>query len=803
MIKNYLKITYRAFLRQKVYSLINVLGLAIGLTCFILIFLFITDELSYDQFHSKSERTYRMVEHFEQEGVGEHSASQPFPEGPALLNEYPGQIETYVRLFNFQAPTLALANVEKEKAFNEPRLYFADSTFFEVFDFEVISGDANTALDEPNSIVLTETMARKYFDGESPLGQFLQFQGNQNLKVTGVLADIPKNSHLEFDFLVSFSTLKNSYNGGYPRTWYWNPCWTYVVLAESASKANLEEQFPAFVQKYFPDFIVEDVRLELQPLEDIHLHSRLDYEMHANSNIENIYIFGAVAIFVLLIAAINFINLSTARATKRAKEVGVRKSMGCNRSQLIRQFIFESVLLTAFAVFLSLIIVALVLPPFNTLTEKALTIMILFEPITLLALVGLILVVGILAGFYPAFVLSSFNTVAVLKNNYQRPDGYNFRKVLVTLQFAISIILIVGTIFAIKQLQLLQSDDIGFNREHVLMIPVSQTPMGRHFKSFKNEALQSQYVQSMTAVEEIIGAKHQVNNYRFEGMDQSKPFPHFHIRHDFIKTMDIPMAAGRSYDETIQTDDSLALVVNEAMVRYMNWGTAQDAIGKRFYYRGQLRGRVVGIVRDYNFISKHHPIGPFVLALDLNPGAFNLFIKYVAVRVDGQNLTSAINDLGVAWSQFIPNRPFDYFFLEDRLNDSYKMEQKLSKVTMIFSGLAILVACLGLFGLATYSVEQRTKELGVRKVLGVSTAQIMMLLSKEFILLIFISFVVAVPVAYLLLNEWLSDFAFRVELQLWPFLIAGVLTFVVAMLTISYHALKASLINPVDTLKYE
>ena len=803
MLKNYFKITYRNFLKQKVYSLLNVGGLAIGLTCFILIFLYIQDELSYDRFHSQSDRTYRVLEHFESEGVGEHSASQPFPTGPTLKNDFPRQIQHAVRLFNFQSPTLALVNKAADKAFNESRLFFADSTFLDVFDFELIEGDRERALDEPNSILITESMARKYFVDEDPIGKVLEFQDSQSLQVTGILEDAPLNAHFQYDFIASFSSLKHWYNGTYPTTWYWNPCWTYIVLEENSSKEQLESYFPDFVLKYFPDFIKEDVWLELQPIEDIHLHSKLDYEIQANSDEKNIYIFGAVALFVLIIAAINFINLSTARATKRAKEVGVRKSLGSERSQLITQFIFESILMTFLAVIVALIIVAILLPAFNQLTEKTITLMTLLDPTFLLGLFGLALLVGFLSGFYPAFILSSFKTISVLKNIHQKTQGLNFRRVLVTAQFAISIFLIIGTIVALSQLQHLQNKDVGFDQENILMIPVIRSPMGQHYETFRNTAIQSSYIHSVTAVEEIVGAKHQVGNYQFEGMERSKPFPRFNIRHDFISTMNIELVAGRAYSREVVTDDTLALIVNESMVKAMGWGTPEEAIQKRYYRRNELRGKVIGVVKDYNFVSNHHPIGPIVLTLNTWPQAFNLFIKYVAVRVDGNNLPRAINDLEATWNSVLPNRPFDFFFLDDRLNDSYKVEQKLSQITILFSILAIFVACLGLFGLATFSVERRTKEIGVRKVLGISTAQILGLLSREFIYLIMIAFIVAIPVSYYLLQLWLNGFAFRISLQVWPFVIAGVLTFLVALGTILYHALKASHINPVNALKYE
>lgn len=803
MFRNYFKITYRNLFRQKVYSFLNLSGLAIGLACSLLIFLYVNDELSYDRFHEKSDRIFRVLEHFQSEGNGEHSASQPFPAGPTLQSEYPSEIAQAVRLFNFQSPTLALSNKESDKAFNESRVFFADSTFLGVFDFNLISGNRESALDNPNSILITASMARKYFPEEDPMGKFLELQGRQNLEVVGVLEDSPKNAHFQFYFIISFSSLKQWYNGGYPGSWYWNPCWTYVVLNENVSKEQVESHFPDFVEKFFPNFIKEDVTMELQPLTDIHLYSNLDYEIEANSNVESVYIFGAIAFFVLIIAAINFINLSTARATKRAKEVGVRKSLGSSKTQLIKQYIFESVFLTYLAMIIALAIVAIVLPAFNVLTEKSVQFTFLLQPYLLLSLCAIALTVGLLSGFYPAFVLSSFNPILVLKNAHLKTSGLNFRKILVTAQFAISISLIIGTIVAINQLRFLQNKDVGFSQENVLMIPVIRSPMGQHYESFKNLALQSTGIKSMTAVEEIVGAKHQVGNYRFEEMEQSKPFARFNLRHDFTKTFEIPLAAGRDYDQTIQTDDSLALVVNETFVKSMGWSAAEEAIGKRYYFRNELRGRIVGVVKDYNFVSKHHPIVPLVLTLNTRRGSFNLFIKYVAVKIDGGEMDKSIASLNSAWKLVMPNMPFDYLFLDDTLNNSYKAEKKLSNVTVIFSGLTILVACLGLFGLATFSVEQRTKEIGVRKVLGISTPQILMLLSREFLLLIVIAFVVAVPISYLLTQEWLNGFSYRIGIEVWPYIISGLLTFLVAFLTVAYHSMRASSINPVETLKYE
>lgn len=802
MIRNYFKITYRNFLRQKVYSFINLIGLAIGMACTILIFIFIHDELSYDSFHTKSDRIYRVLEKFESEGVGEHSASLPFPTGPALKNDFERQVENVVRFFNFQSPSLALANKSAEKGFNESNIFFADSTLFKVFDFELLAGDKETALAEPNSILITRSMVKKYFEDEDPMGQSLEFQGERNLVVTGVLEDTPSNAHFKFDFIVSFSSLKQSFGGRYPRTWYWNPCWTYIVLNENTNKEEFEEQFPDFVLKYFPDFVKEDITLQLQPIEDIHLHSKLDYEITANSDIKNVYIFGIVAAFILLIASINFINLSTARANKRAKEVGVRKSLGSAKQQLVNQFIFESVFYAFLSLLVAFVIVWVILPFFNGLTDKSVPFTLLLEPSIVGGLIAVTLIIGILSGFYPAFILSSFNTVAVLKNNHLKSRGSAFRKVLVTSQFALSIMMIVGAIVVLKQLNYLQNKDAGFDEENIVMIPVIQSPMGQHYESFKSLALQSASIHSMTAVEEIIGAKFQVGNYQFEKMDESKPYPRFNVRHDFIETMNIPLVAGRTFDESIQTDDSLALIINETFAKSMGWKT-DESIGKRFDYRGQMKGKIIGVVKDYNFTSKHHPLAPLVITLNTRPSAFNLFIKYVAVKVNGDQVDSALASLEAAWRKVLPSRPFDFFFLDDRLNDSYKAEQKLSSITLVFSILAILVACLGLFGLATFNLEQRTKEIGVRKVLGIETKGILILLSKEFVYLIGIAFIISIPLSYYLINEWLNGFAFRIEIEAWPFLLAGVLTFTISIITIVFHALKASFINPTDTLQYE
>jgi len=801
MLRNYWKVAVRNLLKNKFYSLLNIFGLAIGIACCILIFIYVNDELGFDRFHSKADRTYRLNEFILTEGSGERSSSLPFPTGPVMFEEFPNYIETQTRLFNFQSPTLALANLENEKEFNERRIFLVDSTFFDVFDFNLIRGDLATALDEPRSIILTESSARKYFDEENPIGKMLRFQGTQDLMVTGIVEDAPQNGHFQFDFLISISSVKDFFRGQLPQSWYWNPCWTYVVLHESSNPADLEMLLPDFIQKFFPDFIKDDVTMALQPLTDIHLKSNLEFEIQANSNEDNVYLFIVIAVFVLLIASINFMNLSTARSIKRAREVGMRKTLGSMKVQLIFQFIMESMLITMISILVSMVIVYLTIPWFNILTEKSIPLAAILSSEILSGLGIVVLLVGVGSGFYPALVLSSFNPIKVLKGNKIEGGGLNLRKLLVILQFTISIIMIIGTVIAIQQLDFLRKSDTGFNSEQVILVPVTRSSIANKFKTYKNEVKRHSGVLEVTALEEILGAKHQGGNYTFEGMDASKLFSRLTIRHDFLKTFGIEMIAGRPYSEDRIGEDTSSVIVNESMARKMGW-TAEETIGKSFR-GGRSRGEIIGVVKDFNFASKHNPISPIVLDLDTRPGAFNLFLKYMAVRVDADNFQETIGVLESTWKEMVPERPFEFFFLDDELNNLYKAEEKLGKVAGIFSGLTIFVACLGLLGLASFMAEQRKKEIGIRKVMGGSISEIVMLLSGGFSKLVLVSLILAGPIAWYSIDYWLQNFAYHIDINLWVFLLVGLGTLIFTLATISYQSIKAASMNPIDSLKYE
>ncbi|HEY0654495.1 MAG TPA: ABC transporter permease [Chryseosolibacter sp.] len=801
MFQNYFTVFKRSFVKQKGYSFLNVFGLAIGIACFLLITLYINDEFSFDRMHSKADRIYRIHEIFEADGVGERSASQPFPLGEAIKNDYSGQVELAVRFFNFQAPTLAVATTDNAKEFNEARLFFTDSTFFQVFDFTLIKGDRETALSNTHTVVLTESMGRKYFGDEDPVGKFLRFQGNTNLMVTGVIQDVPVNTHFQFDFLVSFETLKEFYNGQLPDGWYWNPCWTYLLLKDQFAAPVLQSQLPGFVQKYFPEFIRNDVTLELVPLTDIHLKSHMDYEIQPNSSLTTVYVFASIAIFVLLIACINFINLSTARAAKRAKEVGMRKTLGSERIQLVTQFLFESIMLSLLSVAIALAVVVLVLPLFNSFAEKDIHWITLFQPAYLAMLIALPLLLGFISGIYPAFVLSSFRPITALKANMSQERGAAFRKVLVVVQFSLSIILLIGTGVAIDQLNMLQESDTGFTKENVIMIPVSRSPIANSYEALRTEFLRNPNVVEVTALEEILGSKHQVGNYLIEGLEESKPFPRLNIRHHFLKTFNIELAAGRDYSEDINTDDSLALVVNESFVKQMGWKSNEDAIGKKFGTRPNRK--IVGVVRDFNFTSRHQPIRPLVMDLNLNPRAFDLFIKYMAVRIGKDDVAETIAYLQKEWKEQMPGWPFEYFFLENNLENLYKAENKMSKITLVFSGLSILVACLGLFGLSTFTAEQRKKEMSIRKVMGSSDSEIFILFSKRFVTLIIIANIVAFPLAYFMMKQWLATFAYQVDIDFKLFIFSALAAAAIAFLTICYQGIRAAHANPAEVLKNE
>lgn len=809
MLKNYLKIALRNLSRHKGYSFINVFGLATGVACFVLILLFVRDELSYDRYHEKADRIYRTVELIP---GAEESSSNPFPVGETLVSDYPHLVESSVRFFNMQAPTLSLSYETADgvkQTFNEPRFFFADSTVFQVFDFELVRGNPEAALMDPMSIVMTESMAEKYFGQADPIGRTIQFEGQHDFRITGILADVPRNSHFQFDFLASFSSLRQIYqNPQILEGWYWNPAWTYVLLRQDVLPATLEAQFPDFVEKYFPQQIKDITELYLQPITDIHLHSRLDFEIAPNSSIAYVYIFSVIAGFILLIACINFVNLTTARSAKRAREVGMRKVLGAYRMQLVKQFLGESVLLTLIAVLVALPLVWLLLPVLNDVSGKSLGLDLATAGWILGGLAAVGLFVGLVSGLYPAFFLSAFQPAESLKGSPLTASGGSssgrFRQALVVTQFALSIVLIAGTFVAQDQLAFLRNARLGFDKEQVVMVNMLRSSIPTRYPEFKDALLQHRNVHVVSISEDAIGNKYQSTNITVPGIDDPIQVPRLMVHDDIIEAFGIEMAAGRGYSEDFETDLTEAIIVNEAFVQRVGLGSAEEAVGQILGSEFGPQVTIIGVTKDFHYASLHNAVGPFVLQhVGDNPGGIAFFGRYLAIRIGPDNLEETLGFLEEQWAAFEPNRPVEYFFLDDNLDEMYRAEAALGDVASAFSILAILVACLGLFGLASFIAEQRTKEIGVRKVLGASVSGLVVLFSRGFVGLVGIAVLIAWPVAYFALQAWLSAFAYQTSVGFAPLLVAGLLALAIAWLTVSYQSITAALADPVKSLKYE
>lgn len=810
MFKNYLQIAFRNLSKHKVHSSINVIGLAIGLASFVLIFLYVQDELSYDRYHSKADRIYRVTA----EIVGaENSSSMPFPAGHTLLADYPNYVESVVRFFNFQVPTVAISYAPESGdviRFNESRFFLVDSSLFDVFDFEMISGEKETALVRPNTMLITESTATKYFDDADPIGRTLRLEQNGNLdfEVVGVIADTPKNSHFEFDFLASMSTTDAFSRNGGPfqnNNWFWNPVWTYIVMPENVDVAAFESYFPAFVEKYWPPQVKADAIMSIQPLTDIHLTSNLDFEIRTNSDEAYVYIFSVIAFFILIIACINFMNLTTARSSQRSREVGMRKVLGAIRPQLIRQFLSESVMLAIIATAVAVPLVYLALPVLNNFADKGLSFNPFTEPLLLGSLAGVALLVGFISGLYPALFLSSFQPAEALKGS-TRIGGASMatfvRKGLVVIQFAISIILIVGTVVAYNQINFMQNKDLGFDQDQVILIPIAGSGITQQWRAFKQQVLEYASVQYMTVVHDIPGSKYQTNSYVIEGVTEAQQYPVLWVHDDFVETFNMELVAGRGYSADFPADSSSSIMINEAMVDRLGFGTADETLGRRMTVNNNTR-QIVGVVKDFHYASLHTEISPFVIERFSGPGQMNFFGRYAAIKIAPGDMSGTIAFLSEKWEAFVPGRPFEYLFLDQELDNMYTAEVTLGKVATGFSILAIFVACLGLFGMAMFTAERRTKEIGVRKALGASIAGIVNLLSGESVKLVLVAFIIACPVGYLMIENWLQTFTYRTTVGIMPFAIAGVVVLSIAWLTVSLQAVRSALANPVDSLQMD
>ena len=793
MLMSYLVVAFRNLRRHKGYSFINVAGLALGIACCVFIALFVQSELGFDRFHAGADRIYRI-------GTDLSTPAAPpnhFPEtspavGSAIRLQYP-EAEAVARLARWD-PIVK----HDGKYFFDDRFLLAEPTFLDVFSFPLVAGDTGTALSEPYTLVLTATTARKYFGAANPVGRSLILDDTLTYTITAVLSDVPENSHIEFDAIASWDPPTND-------AWLDINSYAYVLL-----KAGTDaESFAANVSDLIMRNLDEQLRkmgieatVALEPLTRIHLYSKRGNPIGPEGDIRYIYVFSAIALFVLLIACVNFMNLSTARSIERAKEVGVRKVVGSSRAALIRQFLSESILLAFIGLMVSLALVAIALPFFNELSEKEITLWALFQPAWLLLLLALALFVGLFAGSYPAFALSGFRPVHVLKGAFKTSrHGVRIRQGLVVLQFAVSVSLIVATLIVRQQLDYMRGQELGFDKEQVIVVDATGVPTANSYVTVKRELAQHPAVSSVSASNTVPGRSTFRQGVFAEGLTEAeiRGVRTVFADQDFLRTMDIELAAGRALSETFETDVTQAVLVNESAVRSFGWASNDEAIGKWIDFGDAASSRqiVVGVVKDYHHFSLKEKIDPMVLRV--RPQTF----EYFSVRSATDDMPAILGHLESRWERLFPGYGFRYFFLDSEFESQYVAEVRLTRIFGTFAFLAILIACLGLFGLASFVAAQRTKEIGVRKVLGASISGLVLLLSKDFAKLVIVALVIAAPLAYYAVNQWLQDFPYRIGISPTVFVIAGSGALLIAVMTVSYESIKAAIADPVKSLRNE
>jgi len=804
MFKNYFKIALRNLKKNPGYSVINIAGLAIGLACCVLILLYVQDELTFDLFHQKADRIYRLVTTQKSPEQGErHFPSVMGPVAPALLAEFPEVIKT-VRMRERQGMGRFTVRYG-ENRFYEGDYLVAESSFFEIFDFKLLQGDPKTALASPFSIVITEAAAKKYFGEENPLGKTLAVERYGDFKVTGLLQDAPRDSHLDFSMLLSFATIDaNPRWKQYTDSWESDSFITYVLLREKIDVSAFNAKLTALAQKHFNAEQRNAVQLSLQPLHDVHFYStHMEFDRNSRKGeITYIYIFSAIALFVLLIACINYMNLATARSMKRAREIGMRKVVGARQAQLIGQFLGESILLSCLGLFFAVVGVELALPAFNAFADKNLALDFFSNGWLVVSLFLLVFGVGIVSGSYPAFYLSQLRPSLVFKGAIKSGGSVSqLRRGLVVAQFALSIIMIVSTIVAYRQINYIRTKNLGFNAEQLVVVDINSGNARRNFVSIKNEMMKIPSVKNVSVSSRVPGEWKNLTQIDVvpEGAATASTHSMYFIGVDaeFLSTFEMNLAAGRNLSNEMGTDTS-AVIINEAAARLLGWNSP---LGMELRVpANNYRARVAGVVKDFHFQSLHEKIAPLVLGHWNNPIRE---IDYFTARVAISNLAATVAALQKVHEQFDQVTPFEYNFLDERLNDFYQADLRVGKIFGASAALAIFIACLGLLGLAAFIAEQRTKEIGVRKVLGASAGNIVYLLSKDFTKLVLIATIIASPLAYWALQRWLQNFAYHISLGPGTFLLAGLGALLIALFTISFQALRAALTNPVEALRYE
>ncbi len=805
MIRNYLKIAFRNMLKHKFTFFINLFGLTVGLACCLLILSYILHEVSYDKFQPQAERTYRFSRSFNNaEGVQSlHLGAIAPPFGPLLQHEFP-EIQKMTRILSNGNTSF----VYEDKRFYENRVFFADENLTDIFKVDVVKGNVKKALEAPFSIMITEEIAKKYFGNEDPMDKLVKLDNIMPVKVAGIFKPFPSNTHIHPDVLISFNTLNDTvvYGENNLKTnWGNNSFMTYAVLAPGTDAKKLEARMPAFIDKYWhfpgepPGFVGSKfTKLFLTPMTDIHLRSHLDYEVEPNGDIKRVYIFSIIALFILLIACINYMNLSTARSVLRAKEIGIRKAVGAEKKEIITQFLSESVLITWLSIILAFGLTALLLPWLSKLSGVALSLDVLFNVPVLLGLVLAPFIVGILSGLYPALFMSSFQPVKVLKGLFKIKGNLSLRKALVVTQFAVSIILIISTAVVFLQMQFMQNKSLGLSKDQV--ITMTGANFNGKFESFRNELLQVPGVKNITRSSRVptirlLDAMGLGIPEKDTVMPSNVNLKYLAIDYNFLPSYNIQLAAGRNYSADFVTDSS-AYIVNETASKAMGYKTPDEAIDKEIVYGG-TKGKIIGVAKDFHFESLHQEIPSLILLVRAN------FLGSISVKLSGNNIQTTLAGIESTWKKFLPETPFASSFLDERFSRVYEAEQKQRTLYTTFACIAIFIACLGLFGLSAFTISQRIKEIGIRKVLGANVGMIVTLLSKDFLKLVVIAALIAFPVAWYAMNKWLQDFAYRIDIPWLTFIFAGVIAALIAFATISFQAIKAARANPVKSLRTE
>lgn len=778
MFKNYIKIAFRTVRKHRGYSLINVIGLSLGMAICILILLWVQHELSYDSFHKNRDFIYRIYQDYHHAGGISQFSNVPQPVGPEIEDTIP-EVETVTRFLDGDF-TLKYG----DKLFTERSVRFIDPSFFRMFSFSIVKGDQEAAFRDPYSIILTEAMAEKYFGNEDPIGKTLIADSEDQMKVMAVAKDVPDNSFLQFDFLVPYSYLTAiEYD---VTNWNSHNCQIYVMLHKNVGNEQVEDKIYGMIKRHVPD---AESYLRLQPLKNTRLYT-LGGEL---GSIKYVYIFSIIALFILVIACINFMNLATARSVKRAREVGLRKVVGARRIQIIRQFFSESIVFTIIALGFSLLIVEALLPVFNSLSGKNLALNSSGNLTILASLLGIALFTGFLSGSYPALFLSSFLPGKVLKSSYRSSGSSSiFRKALVVFQFSLSIFLIISTTVIYSQLQYIRSKDLGFNKENLIYAGINER-IRENYDAIKNEILKNPHILNMTRTFQLPSYNRYSAPVEWEGKtpDQKIDFNISLVDPDYLATLNLELLQGRNFSYEFSTDTS-NYILNEEAVKQMG---LDSPVGKWLEF-GE-KGEIIGVVKNYHYMPFTYEIEPLILYY--NPSYF----RYTMLRISGKNIPQTLGFLENIWSQFAPEFPFEYHFLDEDYEQIYRTEQRLGELFRYFTFLAIFISCLGLFGLASFTAEQRTKEIGIRKVLGATVSEVTLLLSREYTKWVFLANILAWPVAYFAMYKWLEGFAYRVDMSVLTFVMAGLLTLFIALLTVSYQAIKTAIANPVEALRQE